>query len=270
MINIFEKTNEMKEEGYSELNAQAKLCQDIVLEALSKSDLSRNVTIKGGVVMRSISGNIRRATQDMDIDFIRYSLDEKSIRSFVEKINIIEGINISITGEIEELKQQDYHGKRVYIQITDTFGNMINSKIDFGVHNKLQIEQEEYCFDIGFDNEGASLLINSKEQMLTEKLRSILKFGVFSTRYKDIFDICYLLRFVDKDKLLKCFEVYIYDDDGMRENTVEDVMARVERTFSDKRYIKNLETSEKNWLDISAKSALKNIVEFLKELSKRL
>lgn len=222
MINIFEKTNEMKEEGYSELNAQAKLCQDIVLDALSKSDLSRNVTI-------------------------------------------IEGINISITREIEELKQQDYHGKRVYIQIADTFGNMINSKIDFGVHNKLQIEQEEYCFDIGFDNEGASLLINSKEQMLTEKLRSILKFGVFSTRYKDIFDICYLLRFVDKDKLLKCFEIYIYNDEGMKENTIEDVVVRVQRTFSDKRYIKNLETSKKNWLDISTKSALKNIVEFLKE-----
>ena len=31
-------------------------------------------------------------------------------------------------------------------------------------------------------------LINSKEQMFTEKLRSILKFGPLSTRYKDIFD----------------------------------------------------------------------------------
>ena len=266
MINIFESTNEIKEEGYNELNAQAKLCQDIILDALSKSELSRNVTIKGGVVMRSITGNIRRATQDMDIDFIRYSLEEKSIRSFIEKINTIEGIHISITGEIEELKQQDYHGKRAYIQITDTFGNMVNSKIDFGVHNKLQIEQEEYCFDIGFDNEGASLLINSKEQMLTEKLRSILKFGVFSTRYKDIFDICYLLEFADKDKLLRCFEIYIYDDDGMKENTIEDVVARVQRTFSDKRYITNLETSKKNWLDMSAKTALKNIVAFLKEL----
>ena len=267
MINIFEKTNEMKEEGYSELNAQAKLCQDIILEALSKSDLSRNVTIKGGVVMRSISGNIRRATQDIDIDFIRYSLDEKSIRSFVEKINTVEGISIFITGEIEELKQQDYHGKRVYIQIADTFGNMINSKIDFGVHNKLQIEQEEYCFDIGFDNVGASLLINSKEQMLTEKLRSILKFGVFSTRYKDIFDICYLIGFVDKDKLLKCFEIYIYNDEGMKQNTIEDVIVRVQRTFSDKRYIKNLETSKKNWLEISAKDALKNIMDFFATLT---
>ena len=34
--------------------------------------------------------------------------------------------------------------------------------------------------------------INSKEQMFTEKLRSLLKFGPNSTRYKDIFDMVYL------------------------------------------------------------------------------
>lgn len=114
MINILEKTDEIKKEGYSELNAQAKLCQDIVLEALARSDLNRSVTIKGGVVMRSISGNIRRATQDMDIDFIRYSLDENAIRSFIERLNSIEGIAISVAGDIEKLKQQDYHGKKEY------------------------------------------------------------------------------------------------------------------------------------------------------------
>lgn len=268
MINILEKTDEIKKEGYSELNAQAKLCQDIVLEALTRSDLNRSVTIKGGVVMRSISGNIRRATQDMDIDFIRYSLDENAIRSFIERLNSIEGIAISVTGEIEKLKQQDYHGKRVYIQITDTFGNVLNSKIDLGVHNRLQIEQEEYCFDVGFDNEGACLLINSKEQMLTEKLRAILKFGVFSTRYKDVFDICYLSSLVDKDKLLKCFETYIYEDEGMKESTIEDIIARVQKTFSGKQYIKKLGTSKKNWLDISNETVLKDILDFLKSLRK--
>lgn len=35
-------------------------------------------------------------------------------------------------------------------------------------------------------------MINSMEQMITEKLRSLLKIGPFSTRYKDIFDIMYL------------------------------------------------------------------------------
>jgi hypothetical protein len=44
---------------------------------------------------------------------------------------------------------------------------------------RKQIEQEEYCFDIAYDDEGASLLINSNEQMLSEKLWSLLKFGTF-------------------------------------------------------------------------------------------
>lgn len=56
---------------------------------------------------------------------------------------------------------------------------------------RKQIEQEEYCFDITYDDEGTSLLINSNEQMLSEKLRSLLKFGTFSTRFKDIYELCF-------------------------------------------------------------------------------
>lgn len=56
---------------------------------------------------------------------------------------------------------------------------MIRSKIDFGVHNKMELEQEEYCFDVCFFDDGVNLLINSKEQMLAEKLRSLLNLGHF-------------------------------------------------------------------------------------------
>lgn len=56
---------------------------------------------------------------------------------------------------------------------------------------RKQIEKEEYCFDIAYDDEGASLLINSNEQMLSGKLRSLLKFGTFSTRFKDIYELCF-------------------------------------------------------------------------------
>ena len=71
------------------------------------------MTVKGGVVMRSITENVRRATQDMDLDFIRYSLGEDSIRRFIEKLNCLEGISIEISGDIEELSQHEYRGKRV-------------------------------------------------------------------------------------------------------------------------------------------------------------
>lgn len=111
MKTLIEMVDAVKKAGYSEISAEAKVCQDIVLSAISQSSLSRNVTIKGGVVMRSITGNVRRATQDLDLDFIRYSLSEDSIRAFIQKLNCLEGIKIQITGQIEELSQQEYKGK---------------------------------------------------------------------------------------------------------------------------------------------------------------
>ena len=80
MIDLEELVAEIRNDGYSEANAEARVCQDIVLKAISKGTLNRNITVKGGVVMRSITGDVRRATQDMDLDFIRYSLSDESIK----------------------------------------------------------------------------------------------------------------------------------------------------------------------------------------------
>lgn len=157
-MNLSDMVRKMQDLGYETDDAEARVCQDVVLKAISQSTLSRNVTIKGGVVMRSITNNIRRVTQDMDIDFIRYSLSDESINNFISKLNCIEGISVIRVGRIEELSQQDYKGKRVYVHIKDKHGNQIESKIDLGVHKHMEIEQEEYCFDIAFDDEGASFL----------------------------------------------------------------------------------------------------------------
>lgn len=165
--------------GYSDLNARAKVCQDIVLKAIAAGPLSRNVTIKGGVVMRSKTKNVRRATQDLDIDFLRYPLTDSAIDTFIASMGRLEGITIKRFGSIEELRPQEYKGKRVHIEIADSNGNKIQSKIDLGVHSRLDIDQEMFCFDIALDSEGASLLINSSEQMFAEKLRSLLKFGKY-------------------------------------------------------------------------------------------
>ncbi|MEE0397377.1 MAG: hypothetical protein UDQ92_04380 [Lachnospiraceae bacterium] len=63
-MNLLDEVDKIKKDGYSEANAEAKLCQDII-KAISQSSLNRNVTIKGGVVMRSLSKNSRRALQSM-------------------------------------------------------------------------------------------------------------------------------------------------------------------------------------------------------------
>ncbi len=110
MVNLSKMASQYVAEGYNELLAESRVCQDIVLKAISESSFDRNVTIKGGVVMRSITGDVRRATRDIDFDFIKYS-----------------------------------------------------------------IEEDEYCFDVCHDDEGVSLLMNSKEQIFAEKLQWHLK-----------------------------------------------------------------------------------------------
>lgn len=257
--------NKTIEDGYDIENAEAKVCQDIILKAISLTTMKDNITIKGGVVMRSISHNTRRATQDIDIDFIRYPISDEAIMRFVEKLNCIENINISLYGQIDELKQQDYHGKRVYIRIEDEVGDFIESKIDLGVHKNLTIDQEEYCFDLCLDDIGVSLLMNSKEQMFTEKLRSLLKFGSFSSRYKDIFDMYYLSNRLDIGKLLICFDNYIFSEPNMKENNINDVIRRVNITFKNKGYVNKLNTSRRNWLEQDTNVVLEGLIDFLEE-----
>lgn len=80
--------------------------------------------------MRSITGDSRRAKQDMDIDFIRYSISDESVQAFIHALDCLPDIHIEQTGIITELKQQDYHGKRVFVRITDNTGDAIESKID--------------------------------------------------------------------------------------------------------------------------------------------
>ena len=179
---------------------------------------------------------------------------------------MITDIHIRQTGEITELKQQDYHGKRVYVIISDETGDSIESKIDLGVHKNLDIAQEEYCFDIACYDGSATLLINSKEQMFTEKLRSLLKFGPNSTRYKDIFDMFYLTNKIDTQKLLQCLDTFVISDPGMKENDMNAVVRRITRTFSSQRYISRLINSKKNWIGEEIPTVTARLVEFLKSL----
>ena len=181
-------------------------------------------------------------------------------------MNCLEDITIEQTGDITELKQQDYNGKRVFVRLIDSTGDSIESKIDLGVHKNLSIEQEEYCFDIAFSDEGANLLINSKEQMFAEKLKSLLKFGKYTTRYKDIFDLRYLSELVDKQRLIDCIRILVYNEPRMKENNTEDIRRRVDRVFSSKEFVTRLSQSRKNWLGLDIPTVLRDLQDFMNSL----
>lgn len=130
---------------------------------------------------------------------------------------------------------QDYHGKSIKVRITDNEGTSVESKIDIGVHKHLELEQEEYCFDVCMDDEGASLLKNSREQSVVEKFLQYIK-------------------------------LLIFDDAMIRENTMVDIVRRVENSFKDKHYLKLISTSRQRWFDDEIEVIAKGIVDFLEDL----
>lgn len=265
-MNLQELMDEYYEEGLTRELAASRVCQDIVLKAIAEGPLSRNVTIKGGVVMRSLTKNNRRATRDIDLDFIHYSLDDDAIREFIKRLNCIDGIKIDMADTITELKHQDYHGKSIEVKITDKYGNTIKSKIDIGVHKHMEIEQDEYCFDVCLDDNGATLLKNTVEQSFVEKLRSLLKFGANSRRYRDIYDMFYLKDVATDEKMAEMIRILVFDDPEMFEKTMSDITKRLNKTFKDEQYLSRVSASRQRWIDNDIHEITDGIVSYLQKI----
>lgn len=270
-MNLEDIVRRYVEENYDLIDARSKAAQDIILSKISKSKFKNNITIKGGVVMHSISNSIRRATRDLDLDFIKYSLEDESIKEFINKLNSVnDNVTIQIIGRIEELHHQNYNGKRVYVKLFDKNNYEIDTKLDIGVHKLFELKQDDYFFNLDGIADGVSLFINSPEQIYAEKLKSLLKLGFRSTRYKDLFDFYYLINHdkLDNKKLLKIFKVIIFDDNNLKESTIEDIYFRLKSIFKSNVYRSNLADPKNNWLDIPINDAIDSVLNYIEELSK--
>ena len=263
MISFAEKISELEAEGYANAPARAKLAHDIVLKAMEKCGSANNITIKGGVVMSGITGDIRRATMDLDLDFVRYGLTDGSIGRWIRRLNCLEGIKIERNGDIADLRHQNYQGKRVYLDITDSEGVVVSTKLDIGVHVHRQMTQKPMRFAIALDDGSATLPANTKEQMFAEKLKSLLRLGARSTRQKDVFDLCYLADVVDRDTLRRFIALLVFDDEGMRENDFASIRSRLRRIFGSSIFMQRLSGASANWMNEQPRKVVAKILAFL-------
>lgn len=266
MVVFKELIDKAIKEGYSDEKANAKVAQDVILLIISKIEYNKNVTLKGGVLMRSFSNDARRATKDLDIDLIRYSIDDSSLEKLINKFDGIEGIEVKINGKIKELNQQDYKGKRVSLMLKDSNNKILTTKIDFGVHVDLSIAQTDYCIDVGLSDDRVVVLANTMEQVFVEKLCSLLRHRIATTRYKDIFDMYYLIEYMDMKKLQSIVNKLILDNENYSENTISDVVNSLQSIFSNEGFVELVRTSRDNWINKDVKEVLDGIVLFVKNI----
>jgi len=264
MKSIKDQIAGLRKVGYRQPAAQMKVAHDIILLAMHRCGFKKSSTIKGGVVMSHMTGDIRRSTMDMDIAFVRRSISESSVHQFVNKINCIPGVRISQFGTIEELNHEDYRGKRVYLDVSDgSLLKPLRTKVDIGVHAKREIAQVEYAFELSNAEKPAELNANSGEQIFVEKLLSLLRFGPISRRPKDVFDMYYLRDKVDVETLRRYVEILIFNNRKCKANDKVSVMESLSITFSSRQFLRRLRDAKVNWLQIDPAEATGAVFSFL-------
>lgn len=113
---------------------------------------------------------------------------------------------------------------------------------------------------------GVVMMANSKEQICVEKIKSLLKFGIATTRYKDIFDIYYLINIdsFDKVRFLRYLDKMIFSDSLIEENNIYDVINSLELILSNDKFKFMINMANNNWLLISIDEVINYILKFLK------
>ena len=256
----------LRSRGFSSVMANARIAHDIILNAIKEAGFMDKVTIKGGVVMSGVSNDVRRATMDMDLDFLHYSLGDSAIQRFVSKLNRFAGCRVELVGEIQELRQQEYRGKRFYLALTDENGLVVKTKLDVGVHTREDVRQHIFGFEVVSRKSQVRLFVNSREQIFVEKLKSLLLLGPISNRYRDVYDMYYLSGDIRKRVLKQYIQQYIFDDAKMFENDFDAIIVRLKKVFSNKLYVKRLAQPKNAWLDVPATEVINGLLEFIRSL----
>lgn len=180
------------------------------------------------------------------------------------KLDNIDGFKLEIDKDkIEELSHQDYHGKRLIVTISDKYNKSYHIKLDIGVHKHIDILQDTLLLDTKIIEDNISFLVNPKEQIFVEKIIPLLKFGPLSTRYRDIFDLYWLIKKgkLDKKQILNYMKILIFNTDIEIKN-ISDVSNIINLVLSEDMFIKNL-SNNNNWTGESINKILDTIKEYI-------
>ena len=266
MKTIAESIRYYLRKGMTSFQAGNYVCQRIVLSKISKSPFADKVLIKGGVVMFNRTGNLRRATADLDFDFIKYDISDDSIRTFVDLLNRYDPQYVLDVMGLQALHQEDYRGKRVILLISDKSASL-DFKMDIGVHTLLGIRQDAVCFSFMDENDGIMLAANPPEQIFAEKAYSLAKHGAFSGRGKDVFDMYYLLKECDLDRktVANCLDLLTFENKrGIA--SISEVCESVEEALTDDSFRLRLSKARERWIDAGIDVISEKIIAFLYDL----
>ena len=162
------------------------------LERLAQSDYQQKFVIKGGMLVTAIVGIETRSTMDLDTTLRNLPLSEQQIREAINAICAIpldDDVRFRLVS-IAPIRQDDvYGGYRVRLDAEyDTVLTPLS--VDISTGDVMTPSPVAYEIHGMFDSERCiSLWGYNVETILAEKVETILRRGVLSTRPRDFYDV---------------------------------------------------------------------------------
>lgn len=166
-----------------------------ILERISLSKYRDNFVLKGGLLLSAIFGIDNRITKDMDTTIKGIDIDKDKMINVLNEILSID-INDSVKFEIENvnnIRKTDKYGGNKYHIIGKVFNISVNLEIDISTGDSIIPKELKYKYKSLFDNKYFYISSYNIETLLSEKIETVLRRGIFNSRMKDYYDIYFFL-----------------------------------------------------------------------------
>ena len=162
-----------------------------ILERISVSKYNNNFIIKGGLLLSAMFGIDNRSTKDMDATIKGLNIDKEEMINILNEILCIDlqdGVKFDVI-DITNIRENDEYGGNKYYIVGRLQNLKVNLEIDISTGDKITPRELKYKYPLIFNNK--SILINTYniETLVSEKIETILRRGIYNSRKKDFYDI---------------------------------------------------------------------------------
>ena len=183
-----------KEKGIPAQQVQQNYLIEIFLEKLARSKYRDNFIIKGGYLIGGMIGLDLRATMDLDTTIVGIELSSENLYSIAEeivKVQTEESFHLSVFG-VENIREKDqYPGLKIkLIANFERIHEVVT--IDVTTGDAITPKEIDFKFEKMFSNEEIQVWSYPIENVLAEKLETILSRGIATTRPRDFYDVLIL------------------------------------------------------------------------------
>lgn len=173
------------------------------LARLSVSKYNEKFVVKGGMLIAAIVGLDTRSTMDLDTTLRNLPLTEEKITEAVEticKIDMKDDVIFTVKS-IEPIRKDDIYGGYC-VRLDAVYDTIITPlSIDVSTGDVITPDAVKYEFSGIFDEDiRISLWGYNIETVIAEKVETILRRGVFTTRSRDYYDVYILGTTQEYDK----------------------------------------------------------------------